>query len=265
MSSDQRNLESSHSDEWYKMLTEGEPVPRSLYHFHGMLPANPRCKLCGSPFKGWGGLLMRMMGRERSRYNPRFCAKCNVYDHPGGAEVELTMLFADVRGSTTLAEHMSPREFSRLMNRFYTVAADILIQSDAMVDRLMGDEVIGLYAPGFAGKEHARRAVESARALLQRTGHGDQDGPWLPVGVGVHTGLAYVGIVGGPDVSLKDFTALGDNVNVTARLASQAAAGEILVSEAACAAAGLDLGGIEQRQLQLKGKSEPVGVRVLKA
>ena len=250
-------------EEWYKMLTEGEPVPRRLYHLHGLLPSDPRCKLCGSPFKGWGGFIMHLMGRDQTRYNPRFCQKCEVYEHPGGAEVVLTMLFADVRGSTTLAEQMNTRDFSRLINRFYTVATHVLIQSDALVDRLMGDEAIGLYIPGFAGPEHPRRAIEAAQELLRLTGHRDPDGPWLPVGIGIHTGRAFVGVVGGGE-STADFTALGDNVNITARLASEAGPGEILVSEASYAAANLNREDLERRQMELKGKNEPIGVRVVR-
>jgi len=250
-------------EEWYQMLTEGEPIPRRLYHLHGLLPSDPRCKLCGSPFKGWGGFIMHLIGRDQSRYNPRFCEKCNVFEHPGGAEVPLTMLFADVRGSTQLAEQMSARDFSRLMNRFYTVASRVLIQTDAMVDRLLGDEAIGLYLPGFAGREHPRRAIEAAQDLLKLTGHRDPKGPWIPVGVGVHTGRAYVGVVGGEE-STADFTALGDNVNITARLASEAGPGEILISEASYAAADLNREDLERRQMELKGKSEPIGVRVMR-
>ena len=250
-------------EEWYQMLTEGEPIPRRLYHLHGLLPSDPRCKLCGSPFKGWGGFIMHLMGRDQSRYNPRFCEKCNVFEHPGGAEVPLTMLFADVRGSTQLAEQLSARDFSRLMNRFYTVASRVLIQTDAMVDRLLGDEAIGLYLPGFAGREHPRRAIEAAQDLLKLTGHRDPKGPWIPVGVGIHTGRAYVGVVGGEE-STADFTALGDNVNITARLASVAGPGEILISEASYAAADLNREDLERRQMELKGKSEPIGVRVMR-
>lgn len=250
-------------EEWYKMLTEGEPVPRRMYHFHGMLPADPRCKLCAAPFRNWGGFLMHLLGRDQSRYNPRFCEKCKVFEHPGGAEVPLTMLFADVRGSTYIAETMSAREFSRLINRFYTIASHVLIQTDAMVDRLLGDQAIGLFIPGFTGPEHPRKAVEAAQELLRLTGHRDERGPWLPVGIGIHTGIAYVGVVG-VEQSTMDFTALGDNVNITARLASEASAGEILISEATYTAARLPLGDLEHRQLELKGKSEPIGVRVLR-
>ena len=250
-------------EQWYKILTEGEPIPRRIYHLHGLLPSDPRCKLCGSPFKGWGGFIMHLMGRDQSRYNPRFCEKCKVFEHPGGAEVVLTMLFADVRGSTKLAEQMSAREFSRLINRFYTVATHVLIQTDALVDRLMGDEAIGFYIPGFAGPEHPRKAITAAQDLLSLTGHRDPNGPWLPVGIGIHTGPAFVGVVGDED-SPADFTALGDNVNITARLASEAGAGEILISDASCSAANLNVEDLEYRQMELKGKSEPIGVRVLR-
>ena len=123
--------------------------------------------------------------------------------------------------------------------------------------------MIGIYVPGFAGPEHPRRAVQAAQELLRVTGHADPGGPWLPVGVGVHTGLAFVGTMG-TEGRTTDITALGDNVNIAARLASKAGSGEALISEAAYAAARLDLGHLEQRQLELKGKSEPVSVRVLR-
>jgi adenylate cyclase len=206
---------------------------------------------------------MHLFGRDRSRYNPRFCEQCKVFEHPGGAEVIISMLFADVRGSTKLAEQMSTREFSRLINRFYSVASHVLIQTDALVDRLIGDQAVGLYIPGFAGSEHPRRAVEAARELLRLTGHHDLKGPWLPVGIGISTGLAFVGVVGG-EQSTMDFTALGDNVNVAARLASNAGPGEIFISDVTCSAANLDFENLERRQMELKGKSEAIGVRILR-
>jgi adenylate cyclase len=256
--------ETTSEQEWYRLLTDGEAVSRLSRRLQALLPSSPRCKLCAGPFKGLGGALMHIMGRDQSRFNPRFCAKCDQFEHPGGAEVVLTMLFADVRGSTALAENMSPIEFSRLINRFYVVATDVLVRTDALVDRLMGDEVIGLYIPGFAGREHPRRAIEAGKDLLNATGHRSADGPWLPVGVGIHTGAAFVGVVGGEEGTPQDFTALGDNVNITARLASNANPGEVLISDAAYKASGLDLGDLEYRQLELKGKEAPTSVRVLR-
>jgi adenylate cyclase len=184
--------------------------------------------------------------------------------YPGGAEIEISMLFVDVRGSSGLAERMAPVDFSRLMDRFYKAATDVLIRTDAVIDKLVGDEVIGLYLPLFTGPNHARPAVVAAQQLLEVTGHADGDGPWLPVGIGVHTGIVYVGTVSGAEGAVSDITALGDNVNVTARLASVAAAGEALISDAAYVASNVDLGKLEQRQLALRGKNEPVPTRVLR-
>jgi adenylate cyclase len=183
--------------------------------------------------------------------------------YPGGAELEISMLFVDVRGSTTMAEGMSPASFGQLMNRFYKTATDVLIRTDAVIDKLVGDEVIGLYLPLFTGPNHARPAVIAAQELLLATGHAEEQGPWLPIGIGVHTGLAFVGTVGGAEGTVTDITALGDNVNVTARLASVARPGEALISEASYAAGGVDLGELESRQLELKGKSELISARVL--
>jgi adenylate cyclase len=189
-----------------------------------------------------------------------FCKK-----YPGGTELEISMLFADIRNSTRIAEGMRAAEFSRLLNRFYKQATGALIKNDAYIDKFVGDEVIGLFFPLFAGKNHAAAAVRAAQEMLRVAKYNQPAGQALPMGIGVHTGIAYVGTVSGAEGSAEDVTALGDNVNVTARLSSQAGEGEALVSEAAYAAAGLDFAGVEQRQLALKGKSEPVGVRVLKS
>ena len=163
-----------------------------------------------------------------------------------------------------MAEQMSATEFTRLMNRFYAAATNVLVKTDAYIDKLIGDEVMGVYLPLFAGTDHARAALQGARDLLRATGYSDRSGPWLPVGVGVHTGITYFGTVSGVEGTFSDVTALGDIVNVAARLASQAESGEALISDDAYLAAGLDLGQVEKRQLELKGKSEPVTVRVVR-
>jgi adenylate cyclase len=183
-------------------------------------------------------------------------------DNHGGAEIECSFLFADVRGSTPLAEQMRPKEFTRLMGRFYDTASSVLVEHDAYVDKFVGDEIIGLYVPALTGDSHAERAISSARALLEATGHADAGGSWVPVGVGVNTGTAYVGSVGeGED---RELTAMGDAVNTTARLASAAAEGEILITLAAASNAGLTGGLLGRRSLALKGKSAPTEVLVVK-
>jgi adenylate cyclase len=263
----QRRFKVSTVDEmWQKNLTEGNISMRRKRHIFGMFPSNPRCVNCHRPFAGVGGaILRRVQGIHKSDKNPRFCNLCYGFtsQFPGGAEIELTMLFVDVRGSTSLAEKMDAAEFSRLMNRFYEAAIKVLVRADAFIDKLVGDEVTALFVPGFAGKEHARRAVQAGQALLRVTGHGDPGGPWVPVGVGIHTGVAWVGSIAGASGAAADFTALGDNVNIAARLASKAAEGEVLISEATYNAGQIENEGLEKRDLELKGKSELVSVRVL--
>jgi adenylate cyclase len=253
---------------WFKLLTEGNQRIRRYRPIYGWMPSNPRCVHCHRPFAGIGGALLRtLQGVHKSDKNPRYCAGCYSFtsQFPGGAEIELTMLFVDVRGSTTIAENMDTLEFSRLMNRFYEAAINILVHADAFIDKLVGDEVTALFLPGWAGADHARKAVNAGQALLRATGHGDVGGPWVPVGVGVHTGTAWVGSIVGASGEAADFTALGDNVNIAARLASQAAQGEVIASEAALNAARIETEGLEKRDLELKGKSELVSVRVLHA
>jgi adenylate cyclase len=253
---------------WHSILTGNNPaLPlRQLRGFWSLIPSSPRCTFCNAPYEGVGRPIMRLLGKAPSTLTPHLCRQCHdaARQHIGGAEVEMTLLFADVRGSTTLAERMSAVEFSRLINRFYSAATEVLVNSGAWSDRLIGDEVIGIYVPGFAGPDHARRAVGAAQKLLHITGHGEANEAWLPIGVGVHTGVAFAGAMGKPG-GATDITALGDNVNIAARLASKAGPGEVLISDAAYAAARLDLGPLEQRALELKGKSEPVNVRVAKA
>lgn len=160
---------------------------------------------------------------------------------------------------------MQPADYGVLMSHFYAMATDIMVNTDALIDKLVGDEVIGLYLPGWAGPDHARLAVQAAGKLLRATGYGKSGGPGLPVGVGVHTGIAYVGTVSGTQGTVTDLTALGDAVNITARLASLAGQGEALISHAAYAAADLKLGDLEQRELELKGRTQPICVHVLRA
>jgi adenylate cyclase len=201
--------------------------------------------------------VLRLFGFGPTTLNRRICRVCvrSAAKKPGGAEIEVSFLFADVRGSTALAERTPPHEFSRLMARFYGAAAEVVDARDGIVDKFVGDEVVALFIPGFAGEDHAADAVAAARELLRETGN-DGAEPWIPIGAAVHTGIAYVGVVGEGDA--LDFTALGDPANTTARLAAEAGAGEILVSTAAAAAAGLDTAGLEARTLHLRGRDERV-------
>jgi adenylate cyclase len=250
-------------EEWRAMLTGTHPhLEHKPFRW---VPSGPRCKLCAAPFGHPGARLFRRYGFSPWEKNPNICGRCfqGLMEHVkscpsseedgavAGAEVEVSMLFADVRGSSELARRMPAWEFARLMQRFYTSSRAILIDGDAIVEKFIGDEVAGLFLPFMTGPDHAGRAVDVARELLRATGHGSPDGPWIPLGVGVHTGTAFVGMVASGGAS--DFTALGDPVNIAAHLAAQAGVGEILVGDSAAAAATLADGAHERRHLSLKG------------
>jgi len=230
------------------------------------LPTDPRCRICYYPFGGPGGLLVRtLLGVAPSKLNPQLCNLCeNAARHfHGGAEIEMSLVFADVRGSTGIAENLSPAAFSRLIDRFYQATTKVLYRKNGLVEKLIGDAVTSFFVPGIAGAAHARVAIEAGEEILRATGHHDPHGPWVPVGVGVHTGIAFVGAVGAADET-PDITVLGDTVNAAARIAAQAAVGEVLFSDAARSAAGLKDEGLEARHLELKGRKEPIDVWVKK-
>lgn len=257
---------------WHNYLIGGvaglPPRMRIMMKLFKHLPRDPRCMICHTPFEGIGGLLARAAGRgtgKSGRLNPRLCALCEYFvkHYEVGTEVELTVMFADVRGSTPLAERLGPVEFHKLIDRFYRATTDVLIEHNALIEKMMGDEVTGLFVPGIAGQGYARRAVEAGKALLRATGHDDPDGPWIPVGVGVHTGRAYVGAVGSSS-SVSDITVLGDTANAGARITSLAGPGEVYVSSATAAAAGLNARPLDTHEFELKGREEPMTVHVLR-
>ncbi|MCI0344841.1 MAG: adenylate/guanylate cyclase domain-containing protein [Chloroflexi bacterium] len=202
---------------------------------------------------------MRLIGKHPATQNPNMCNTCFDFmiQHRGGAEIDVTMLFADVRGSTRIAETMSSGEFHALLQRFYRVATDAVFSHNGSIDKFVGDEVVAMFFPLVGGDTHPSDAVTAARALMLATGHGEPGGPWLPVGAGVHLGPAWVGTVG--DETHVELTALGDAVNTASRLASAAAAGEILVSLPTALAAGLE-GDLPRETIELKGKQVPIEV-----
>jgi adenylate cyclase len=246
---------------WFWFTTNAFAVDKRLRRIMRVLPHDPRCKFCNTPFQGIGATIARVLfGKQRSVLNPRYCNLCEIAsrEFPGGAEVPMSMLFADIRGSTALSEKMSPTEFSQLINRFYGTATKIINDADGLVEKLAGDSVTAFWGAGFAGPDYVERTIKVAQNLTRA-----MERQRIPVGVGVHAGVAYfgtLGIAGG----LTDITAVGDEVNLAARLASKAAAGEILVSEQALRDAGMDGSALESRSLELKGISEQVKVRVMR-
>jgi adenylate cyclase len=261
--------ESEAEREHWRRLLSGEDSALNVpgKRFFRTIPSPPRCKMCNVPFAGPGGVVFRQLGFGRWSKNPRFCDQCHktlAKLRIGGAEVPVSVLFADVRGSTSIAEQMRPLEFRALIDRFYQEAAPPILDADGLLDKFLGDGVLGLFIPVWAGAHHADRAIGAARDILRATGNMPGRTAHAPVGVGVDMGVAYVGVVG-EEGEATDFTALGDPLNTAARLAAAAGAGEVLASATALDAAGLSGSVGDWRDLDLKGKAEPVRAGVLGA
>jgi adenylate cyclase len=244
--------------DWF--MVDAFKIELPVINFFRLLPHDPRCKLCYSPFDGVGGFVLgTLLGRKRSSLNPNFCSACEDFakKNPGGSEVEMSMLFVDIRGSTALSETMSPAEFSRLINQFFVQSTDIIVAEDGLIEKLAGDAVAAFWGAGFAGPDYVNKTIRSAQNIL-RAMHKEN----IPVGIGIHSGIAFFGAMGSAG-GLVNIAAIGEEVNTAARLASKAAAGEIIISEQALKSANMDGAALESRQLDLKGISEPVSVRVM--
>jgi len=231
-----------------------ELVPRMIRRTWSRLPGAPRCGMCAAPFEGPGSRISRPLGYRPSRKNPSLCSTCVEASPPGGITMPAGVMFADLRGFTGRSEGMDPSEVSKLLRRFYGCAEDVLFP-EAVIDKLIGDEVMALYLQPFIARfsegTPADLMIAHARALLEAVGYGTPQGPFVEVGIGADFGDAFVGNIG--DRAVYDFTAIGDTVNTASRLQGIAAPGEIVVSERVAAASSADLGS--PVEVQLKGKS----------
>jgi adenylate cyclase len=166
------------------------------------------------------------------------------------------VLFADLRGFTERVAGLDPSQVPPVLRRFYRCAEDVLFP-DAVIDKLIGDEVMALYLPDLkrdmTRDEVPSRMLEHARQLLRGVGYGTESGPFVELGIGMDAGEAFVGNIG--QRALYDFTAVGDVVNTAARLQAQAAAGEVLISQRVAAGLAEPVGS--PVELQLKGKPQP--------
>jgi adenylate cyclase len=228
---------------------------RRLYR---RLPANPRCRVCLVPFGGIG----RVLRISPSRKNPNFCTSCIDSSPEGVHDMEVGVLFADIRGFTAWSASQPPSEAAKRVAEFYDVAGRVLMQDDALIE-FVGDQVMALYLPAFPSLRGRTADVMLAAAerlvaevqLNHGSGH-------LRIGVGVNFGVASIGNVrkGGQ----KDFTAVGDVVNTGARLQAAASAGEIVVAEAVYTNLSTRPRDAEFRLLEVKGKSNALPVYFLK-
>jgi adenylate cyclase len=244
------------SEDWAAYFAmASDPMSRSLGRIFRALPSSPRCGICGAPFAGAGARLVRPLGYRPSRKSPNLCATCVEAAPPGGMTTEAGVLFADIRGFTRLSEQRDPEQVSALLRRFYASAERVLFP-EAVIDKLIGDEVMALYLPMYGRFEEAAPVMlRHGRELLHAVGYGGEQPPFAEIGIGLDYGAAFVGNVG--QGSLNDFTAIGDVVNVASRLQGEARGGEIVASARLVERLEEPPPG-EPIELELKGKAQPV-------
>jgi adenylate cyclase len=177
----------------------------------------------------------------------------------GGTLQEVTVLFADLEGFTSISEHTAPDKLLAVLNRYHTLMVGIVRENGGTVDKFMGDGLMALYNTPLAQADHALRAVRTAlsirEALVAFYEQLEADFR-CAVNFGIHTGMAVVGNVGAPE--LMNFTAIGDTVNLAFRLQELSSKGCILVSEETHRRVQDQVGSKSNGSTSVRGRATPV-------
>lgn len=203
---------------------------------------------------------MRPFGWSPSSKNPNICGFCSNRLPAGGAEVPVAVLVADVRDYSGLSSRLPPMELAATMSEFFDLATRALLSHDALIDKYMGDGLQALFIEGVAGREFEDKALAAAMALRKSLAHSAHPLSRLPVGIAVHSGVAFVGNVGA--AGMVDLTAMGDVVNIANRLQGQAAGGEIILGGAYLDRPAPQ--GFEGESYELKGQPQAVPALILR-
>ncbi|HET9518562.1 MAG TPA: adenylate/guanylate cyclase domain-containing protein, partial [Actinoplanes sp.] len=182
----------------------------------------------------------------------------------GGAVVEVTSLFADLRGFTTFSERSTPTQIVDLLNRYFDVATKAVLAENGTVVQFVGDAMMALFNAPARQRDHAVRAARAALTLQAQVDRIAAQSPgWPRFRVGINTGPALVGNIGGE--ALRNFNAMGDAVNVAARLETVAEPGQVVIGGSTRALLG-DRARVDPLgDLSVKGRSEPVSAYVLRS
>jgi adenylate cyclase len=178
----------------------------------------------------------------------------------GGESQRITVLFADVRGFTTMAEKMKPREAVEVLNDFFARMTNVIFEHDGALDKYLGDGLMALFGAPLALQNDAEAAVRAAVDMQKSLAELNKlsGKPPLSIGIGIHTGEAIVGYLG--TERRTDYTAIGDTVNVASRLTSQAGPGQIVISSATNSQLGHGISCCQLSPMKLKGRDEPIEV-----
>jgi adenylate cyclase len=177
----------------------------------------------------------------------------------GGKLQDVTVMFADIEGFTRISEHTPPEVLLTILNQYHQLVVDMVQYNGGTIDKFMGDAVMSIFNSPLQQPDHVARAVRSACQIINHLpAFHERFVPdfQLKINFGIHTGQAVIGNVGTPQ--MMDYTAVGDTVNVTARLQEAAQGGRILVSDAVYQVVSDQFKGVSSEMRQLKGRSVPV-------
>jgi adenylate cyclase len=215
-----------------------------------------QCGICGTILSGAMSVVYRTFGVRRSPRNPNICTRCSTHVEEGRL-VEITVLFADLSSFTELTQDLGAEKTHEVVDAFLRMATEALVKRGAFIDKYVGDAVMALFNVPVRSDDHARRAIIAATEIGSGLAAlGSQFGLRLEASAGIATGHARVGRLGSDDT--KDYTAIGDVVNLAARLQGKAGAGEILIGEESYARHAKDFPGAKSEKVVLKGFREPV-------
>ncbi|MBN2004512.1 MAG: adenylate/guanylate cyclase domain-containing protein [Anaerolineae bacterium] len=216
------------------------------------------CLVCGTALEGPLGLLFHLSGITRSAHNPNVCNRCDAHMQEGSV-IELTVLFADLTGFTAMTNRLGPERSFEVVDAFFKMANAVLIKNDAFIDKYIGDAVMAIFNAPIPNANHARGAVLAALGIQEGLKSVSQAlGLDLQARVGVATGYARIGRLGSTD--RKDYTAIGDVVNLASRLEAFACPGEVVVDGKAFAQVVADYPTLSPEELNVRGFSTPVEV-----
>lgn len=249
------DMETGHEELWKQVFGEGHPVLLKKQKRFLSWPSDPRCKMCYAPFGGFGGLITRLTGLMPSDRNPHYCNKCDGFlqAFPGGAEVDMTMLILDIRGSVELSGRIPPRQFAETVNAMREITSAVIAENRGFILEFQGDSVVAVFPPGFTGADHAAMGLAAAKGIVNQSVKIKGTDEVLPIGVAVHTGPIYICTVTAAGGNMQGVSVFGQGVNYVARLAASAAAGNALISSETYAAAGRDIPENDMVDIDLKG------------
>jgi adenylate cyclase len=248
-------MQTGHEELWKQVFGEGHPVLVKKQRRFIKLPNDPRCKLCYAPFAGFGGFLMRLTGLMPSDRNPQYCNKCDGFlkAFPGGAEVDMTVLILDIRGSVDLSGRLSSKDYAQTVNKMREITSAVIAQNKGFILEFQGDSVVAVFPPGFTGPDHAAMGISAAHGILRQSLNIEGQNEAVAIGVGVHTGPVYICTVTAAGGAMQGVSIFGQDVNFVARLAANANKNEALISPSTYSAAGEDLPAEDIVEIQMKG------------